>query len=310
MIPYLLLILGIILLVKGADWLIDGSISIAKKFGISPLILGLTVVAFGTSMPELILTLFSSIGGLENIALGNVIGSNVANLFLVLGLIAIIFPIKIHKNAIKLDLPFSIISTLILLITVICFPATTKTVGIVFILLFFSYLYYRVKNSKKTPFFNAKGIHKDWKIVLLLLIMGSFSLYFGGKLTVEGIIFISTQLGLSEFLISATAIALGTSLPELITSIKAALRKHPDLAIGNIMGSNIFNILWVLGLTSLIVPITLPPLIKLDLLLLFVFSLILFGFLFLGERYKLKRKEGIILVLLYVIYVLSVIFRG
>jgi cation:H+ antiporter len=309
MLPYLLLTLGIILLMKGADWLIEGSVSIAKKLGISSLIIGLTVVAFGTSMPEFVLTLFSSLEGSENIALGNIIGSNLANILLVLGLAAVIFPIKFRKNAIKLDLPFSLISALILLVTVISFIETSKIIGIFFILIFFSYVYYRIKSSKKTVFIATEKIQKDWKIALLLIV-GSFSLYFGGKLTVEGIIFISQKLGLSEFLISATAIALGTSLPELITSIKAALKKHPDIAVGNIIGSNIFNILWVLGLASLIVPIKLPSLIKVDLILLVISTLILFGFLFLGKKNKLERREGIVLLLLYLHYILLVIFRG
>jgi len=309
LLEYILFALGIVLLIKGADWLIDGSVSIAKRLGISRLIIGLTIVAFGTSMPEMIVTLFSSVQGLENIALGNIIGSNIANLLLVLGLTALIFPIKINKYAIKIDLPFSLIAALILLVTVIIFPATNKIVSITFLLLFSIYIYSRVKNSKKYPVNNHHEKKQDWKIAILL-ILGSFALYLGGKLTVEGILFISNQLGLSQFLISATAIAVGTSLPELITSLRAAIKKHPDLAIGNIIGSNIFNIFWVLGLASLIKSIALPTIITMDLLFLSSVTILLFTFLYIGKRNKLDRLEGFALLVLYIIYISLVIMRG
>lgn len=303
-----LFVLGIALLIKGADWLIEGSTSLARKLGISSLIIGLTVVAFGTSMPELVISLFSTVNQTEGITLGNIIGSNISNILLILGLTAVVTPILINKSLIKLDLPFSLISALILLITVIVFPQTNKAVGVTFLVIFSFYVYYRVMNTEKTPPLK-KQVTKDWKIGFFLF-MGSLALYFGGRLTVNGVVFVARNFGLSDFLISATIIAVGTSLPELVTSIKAAMKKDADLAIGNLIGSNIFNIFWVLGISALIKPIILLPIIKFDLLFLCFVTLLIFAFLYIGNRNKLDRFEGMILLILYLMYVIFLINRG
>ena len=309
MIPeYLPFILGIILLIKGADWLIDGSTALAKKLGISSLIIGLTVVAFGTSLPELLVTVFSVIKESEEIVLGNIIGSNISNLLLILGLTALITPLVIRKNTIKIDIPFSLLAALVLLVTVISFTTTTKFIGLIFLILFSLYLYLRIKLIKKNNKIIFKK-NKDWKIFLYILI-GSVALYFGGKFTVEGIIPLSQKLGISEFLISATILAIGTSLPELVTSLRAVYKKNPDIAVGNIIGSNIFNIFWVLGIGALIKPIFLPKIILLDIFFLSFVTLLTFAFLYIGKTKKLTKIEGAVLLILYFMYISFIIFRG
>jgi cation:H+ antiporter len=321
MIEYLLLIMGLFLLLKGADLLIDGSSSIAAKFKISYLVVGLTIVAFGTSLPELLINIFAAFKGSSEIALGNIIGSNLANILLILGIGALMYPIKITKTTIWKEIPFSILAVVLLIIFSnyyifdgIIQDKLLRVHGIILIFFFIIFLYY-VLEIAKTDKKNMKLIDSKIKIysnkkTYLMIFLGLIGLYFGGKFTIESTIIIAKNIGFSEYFISATIIALGTSLPELITTIIAVFKKKIDLAIGNVIGSNIFNIFWVLGITSVIKPIIFPSIIFIDLMILLIASFLLFLFMFVGSRHSIDKWQGILFIIMYLGYIIFLIFRG
>tara|TARA_Y100000310_G_C20696023_1_gene825808 strand:- start:2713 stop:3660 length:948 start_codon:yes stop_codon:yes gene_type:complete len=315
MIEYLLLLLGFILLIKGAQYFIDGASYLAKRLGISPLIIGLTVVAFGTSMPEFIINIFSAIEGSTEIALGNIIGSNISNTLLILGISAIFVPLLVHKSTVWNEIPLSLFATvlLFLLINDSLFGYTSKLGvldGLIMLSLFFYFLYYIYSSAKRNNKFKME-IQKHNEFIIAIMILGGLvGIFFGGDLIVKNALIVAAGLGISEFLISATLVALGSSLPELVVSLVAIFKKNVDLAVGNIIGSNMFNILYVLGVTSLINPIILPGFVNLDLIFLIVITALLFVFMFTGKKHKLERWEGVIFILLYIAYVSFIIFRG
>lgn len=316
-ITYILFVLGIILLIKSAQWLVGGASSLAKKLGVSTLVIGLTVVAFGTSMPELIVNILAAINNAPGIAFGNIIGSNMSNILLVLGATAIIYNLRIEKTIIKRGIPFAFLSIILLFILANngarIVSRLDGVIMLIFFIIFLYYTYHVFKSSKanKKKQKSKTKVQKHSNFIITLMILGGLiGLYFGGKWTVDGAILIAQQFGLSQFLISATIIAIGTSLPELITSITAVLKKDSDMAIGNIIGSNIFNILWVFGITSIISPIKTPSFINLDMIILAVATLVLFLFMFLGKKEKLERTQGIILVLFYIAYIVFIVLRG
>jgi len=318
-----LFILGIILLIKGADWLVDSASSLAKKFGVSTLIIGLTVVAFGTSMPELVVNVIAAIKGASGVAFGNIIGSNISNILLVLGITALITNVRAHYSTVWKEIPFALLSVLVLFVlsnkiingTRILF--LDRADGLIMLFFFGIFLYYaneliyirKLKKKKEKKVKTEIPKLKSKKLVLYF-ILGLISLYLGGKWVVDGAVFIAQGFGLSEFLISATIIAIGTSLPELVTSVTAALKKDVDLAIGNIVGSNIFNILWILGFTSLISPIKIPSFINLDIAFLLITTLLLLLFMFTGKKQEIERKHGVLFILLYIFYIAFLIIRG
>jgi len=316
------LIIGILFLIKGADWLVDSSSSLAKKFKISTLIIGLTVVAFGTSMPELIVNIFAALKGANEIAFGNIIGSNISNILFVLGVTALICNIRVHYSTVWKEIPFALLSVLALFILSnkflngIKILSLNRSDGLILLFFFGIYLYYANeliyinKLKKKKEKIKTKIKILSNKKIIFYLFSGIMLLYLGGTLTVNNSIYIAEKLKLSQFLISATIIAIGTSLPELITSITAALKKDIDLAIGNIIGSNIFNILWVLGFTSLITPITIPNFINIDFAFLLIATLLLFLFMFSGKKQELERKHGVLFILLYILYIVFIVLRG
>ncbi|MFP4403589.1 MAG: calcium/sodium antiporter [Nanoarchaeota archaeon] len=325
MFEYLFLIVGIFLLLKGANYLVDGASIFAQKIKVSALIIGLTIVAFGTSMPELIVNIFATLKNSNGIILGNIIGSNLANILLVFGICAIIYQIKLKKTTIWKELPFSVLAVVLLLIFTNYFIIDSivqnkilRIHGLIMLLFFIIFLYYVFEIAKKDrESFKEITNNIDKKIVefsntktFFLIIIGIISLYFGGKLTVQGAIIISQNLGISEFLISATIIAIGTSLPELITAIVAIMKKKVNLAVGNIIGSNIFNILWVLGITSIIKPIAFPEFIFIDLMALLIASFVLFTFMFIGNKHSIDKWQGVLLILIYILYVSYIIYRG
>lgn len=321
MIEYILFVVGIGILIKGADYLVEGSSSLAKKFKIPTLVIGLTIVAFGTSMPELIVNIIAALNGATEVAFGNIIGSNIANILLVLGIVAIINPIKVERSTIWKEIPFALLAVVVLfvvsnylLIDNINITSLTKVSGLIMLCFFVIFIYYTVnlaKNSKKQLDDKELKIQKLSNLKIFLMILGGLvGLYFGGKWVVEGAVFVAQQFGLSEFLISATIIAIGTSLPELVTGIKAAKRKDTGLAVGNIVGSNIFNIFWILGITALIAPVAIPSFINLDILLLGIASFLLFIFLFIGKKHELERWQGWMFILLYSAYIVFLILRG
>jgi len=315
---YLLIIAGLIVLVKGADCLIDGSVAIAEKIRIPKIIVGLTIVAFGTSLPELLVNIISASRGSTEIAFGNVIGSNIANTLLILGIASIIKSIQIKKSTVWKEIPFSLLGTIVLmviandlLIDKIGASSLTRIDGIVLILFMSIFMYYLLSTAitnkeRLTPRINKK-IH-PYKVVIMIS-LGLLGLYFGGEWTVSSAINISRKFGASEFFISSTLIAIGTSLPELVTSVKATLRGNSDLAVGNIIGSNIFNIFWILGITSIIHPVGFQASINFDLIFLIIASIVLFIFIFIGNKHRLDRWQGAIFICAYIVYIGSLILR-
>jgi cation:H+ antiporter len=315
MIEYIILIAGIILLVKGADFLVDGSSSLAHKYGVSSLFIGLTVLAFGTSLPELIVNIIAALKNSGEIAFGNIIGSNMSNILLVLGISSLLITIKVSKTTIKKEIPFSIIAVLLLMIFSIYWDGINKlsmTEGLILISGFGYFMYYVIKMAK-----NDITLQENIKVnikklsnfkIWSMIIGGLIILYLGGQWTVNNAIIIAKNFGMSEFFISATIIAIGTSLPELVTCVVAALKKELNMVVGNVVGSNIFNILWVLGLTSLITPVAIPINIIYDLIILLVVSLILFFFAY---KYKeINKIHGVIFVSMYLLYLIFLIYRG
>ncbi|NCN51839.1 calcium/sodium antiporter [archaeon] len=321
MIEYILFVLGIFLLIKGADYLVEGSSSLAKKLGVPTLVIGLTIVAFGTSIPELVVNVLASIKGSGEVAFGNIIGSSMANLLLILGIAAIITNLKIQRSTIWKEIPFSFLAVLILLIFSSVFlldnlkiNSLLRTEGIILLFFFALFIYYVVglvkKNKENLEDKKIEVIAHPYWIISLMILGGLVGLYFGGKWTVDGAVSIARTFGLSEFLISATIIAIGTSLPELFTTIVATRKKDIDLAVGNIVGSNIFNVFWILGVTSVIKPIPFPNFISVDLLILLFATLLLFIFMFVGKKHELDRWQGILFLILYISYLAFLIVRG
>lgn len=315
---FILLVVGFVLLIKGADVLVDGSASIAKKFGLSSLMIGLTIIAFGTSAPELIVNIFSSIAGSSDIGMGNIIGSNISNILLILGIAAIITNLEVADSIVKKQIPFSILAVLALfflindsLINNIGQNGLYRSGGLVLLLFFGIFLYYTFSLAKEEKIEAEEEIKNLSNIkAFFFIILGILALFVGGKLIVDNASAIAISAGLSEAFIGLTIVALGTSLPELAASIVAARKNQIQMAVGNVIGSNIFNLLWVLGLSALIKPIEFNPDLNFDIIFLILVSLLLFVLIYTGKKLKFTRKEGYVLVALYLIYIISISFRG
>lgn len=313
------LIIGFCLVIKGADLLVDGSSSLAKKLKVSALAIGLTVVAFGTSMPELVVNIIASIQGNAEIAIGNILGSNIANILLILGISALIYPLAVTKGTVWKEIPFSLLAALMIgvmandyLIDRVNFSVLTRTDGLALISFFIIFMYYIFGISK------GKGANKDdvkikeYNITksIFLIFLGLVGLVIGGKLLVDNAVILAQALGVSASLIGLTIVAVGTSLPELATSTVAAYKHNVDIAVGNVVGSNIFNIFWVLGLSSLIKPLPFLPQNNLDILMVIFASLLLFTFMFIGQRRILERWQGGMFIILYIGYIVFLIIQG
>jgi len=313
------LVVGLVLLVYGADSLVRGASSVAKKVGLSDLFIGLTVVAFGTSLPELTANIFATLRGSFDIAVGNIVGSNIANILLVLGVAAVIYPLAVHKSTVSRQIPYNLLAIFVLFILandtlLIASPQSliSRVDGLIMIIMFGIFLYYTFINSRVSG-----GDQEDIKVKrysyatsLGLVIGGIVMLTLGGRWVVDGAVAIAEIFGISQALIGLTIIAVGTSLPELFTSAIAAFKKNSDIAIGNIIGSNIFNIFWVLGVSSLIRPLVFSTLLNYDILIFAGASTILLLFMFVGKRNVLQRWQGAVLIILYVIYIIYLILRG
>jgi len=322
----ILFILGFIFLFKGADILVDGSSSIAKKYGISSFFIGLTVVAFGTSTPELVISTLASIKGSSGIALGNIIGSNISNTLLILGVCAIIAPLIVKRATVNKEIPFSLLAVLAVgilandfLIERILPNGLTRIDGLILILFFIIFIYYTfgITKDKENIFQKTVGEIKQEKpkeyshfMAIIMIIIGLVGLAVGGRWIVNGAIMFAHALGISEALIGLTVVAIGTSLPELVASATAAYKGRTDIAVGNVVGSNIFNLLWVLGLSSTISAIGYNAILNIDMLILLGVTILLLFLIYMGRKNILGKREGSVLLFLYLGYIIFLIYRG
>jgi cation:H+ antiporter len=304
----IILIVGLLLLVKGADWLVDGASVLAKKHNVSDLAIGLTIVAFGTSAPELVVNSVASTGGYPDIVFGNVIGSNNFNLFVILGIAGIITPLTVQSSSVWKEIPFSFLAAIILLVMVNNYfsgtePGLSMIEGFGLLVCFGAFLYYVFTQLKSEPASEEIETKVYSNLKIWLLIFGGLAgLVLGGKLVVDNAVVIAQSLGVSEKIIGLTIIAAGTSLPELATSVVASMKKNNDIAIGNIIGSNIFNIFLILGVSSIISPLSFQISFNTDIYILLGGTLFLFIAMFTGKRKSLDRWEAIFLLLTYIGY--------
>lgn len=307
------IILGFILLIKGADFLVDGSSKIAKKFHIPEIIIGLTIVSIGTSMPELFVSITSAIEGYPDMAVGNVIGSNLCNLLLILGLSAVIQTIEFKKETRLIETPLTLLVTIILFVLCNIGADITRGEGIFLICLFVLFIIYTIYMGKKGEEFENKDIlvevqtNKNYSTMksIFLIVLGIIGLKIGGDLVVNHSITIAKALNISEKVISLTIIAIGTSLPELVTSVTAAFKGDSDIAIGNILGSNIFNILLILGVSSVITPIKYSVSYNNQILVLIIGTILLLLFPFIGAKNKMTRTNGFAYLVIYAVYMIG-----
>lgn len=302
----ILLAVGLYLLIKGADWLVTGASSIARKHQISDLAIGLTIVAFGTSAPELVVNVTASIENHQGLVLGNIIGSNNFNLFLILGIAGLITPLIVQSSTLFKEIPISFIAGLIVLFLANKFvfqsEILTRIDGIILLVLFIIFLVYVYTQLKREPVLEEviESYVPKWKL-WGLIVLGLIALIAGGKMVVTSAVFMATSLGLSEKLIGLTIIAAGTSLPELATSVVAAIKKKSDIAIGNIIGSNIFNLFFILGISAVVRPIAYDTRFNLDIYLLLGGTAFLFIFLYFGKK-KLRRLTAALLLITFLSY--------
>ncbi|MDH4263193.1 MAG: calcium/sodium antiporter [Spirochaetia bacterium] len=307
MLTYILFIIGFIILIKGADFLVDGSASIAKKLNISSIVIGLTIVAFGTSAPEFIVNIYAAFQGKSEIAIGNILGSNIANILLVLGISSIIYPITVKKNTVSKEIPLSLLAIIILgflasdkLIDGADFSALTRIDGIILLCFFSIFFYYTfgiTKTDEDIVEEDSINIYSYSKAILYIL-LGLAGLVTGGKWIVDGAVKIAESFHVSQSLIGLTVVAIGTSLPELATSAVAAYKKQSDIAIGNVVGSNIFNIFWVLGASSVIRPLPFNASSNTDVAMTIYASVLLFLFMFIGKKRIIEKWQGVFMVFL------------
>ncbi len=304
--PYLLLVLGFVFLIKGADLFVDGSSSIAKHMKIPSVIVGLTIVAMGTSAPEASVSITAAIAGNSDISLGNIVGSNIFNFLVVIGVSAMIFPIISHKDIIKRDLWWNLGITGLLLVLMLD-NKIGRIDGIILLLGMALYLFVVIRNALKNRTEESKEELISVPKSIIFMIIGLAAIICGGNFVVDNASIIAKSLGLSETLIGLTIVAIGTSLPELVTSITAAKKKEAGIALGNAVGSNIFNILFILGASSALTPINVAPELFIDTIILIAVGIMIFIFAYTGK--KTNRTEGIICTLLYVAYTAYIIIR-
>lgn len=317
MLTYILFALGFVFLVKGADFLVEGSSSIAKKLGISDLVIGLTIVSFGTSAPELVVNIMASVKGASDIGIGNIIGSNIANIFLILGVSGLIYPLAIKKTTTWKAVPLNLLAVIVLFFMAndvffdgAAFSSLGRIDGLLlmaFFLIFMSYTISLAKTEKQEKEdYNGRPIY----LALLMTIGGIIGLAYGGQWVVDGAVAIAESFGLSQALIGLTIVAIGTSAPELATSAVAAYKHKNDIAIGNVVGSNLFNIFWVLGLSAIIRPLPIASAVNVDFGVLLLATIMLFAFAFTGRKNHIDRAEGAIFITCYVAYIIFLVIRG
>lgn len=316
MITYILFVIGFVILILGAKFLVDGASSIGVKAGLSQLIIGLTIVAFGTSLPELVINIFASLKGSSGLAIGNVLGSNIMNTLLIVGITAIIYPIKVDNVVSKRDSWINLLAILLVAILAndLLFGKSEKIIdrtdGIILLIFFVLMLYVLFSNfgGRNNSSNSAIRTFTYFKS-LIFIIIGSLGLFWGGKWIVSGATVIASGLGVTESVIGLTLIAIATSLPELVTSIVAALKKNTDIAIGNALGSNIFNIFLVLGTSATIHPINFESSLNVEIGILIIASLFLMFVIRMGNKKRtITRLEGVFLTLGYLVFLFWSIF--
>lgn len=319
---YLLFILGFVLLVKGADWLVDGASKIARAMGVSDLIVGLTIISIGTSVPELFVNVLSSLNGTPAIATGNVLGSNVANILLILGCTALIKPLPVQRQTVVSELPFSIAAALLLGFlanSILAYEQgdelyLSRGDGIIILFFFLLFAAYILMVAKGEPQSEAAveqaadKVNRSRQFGKILL--GIACLFLGGKWVVDGAVGMAQWMGMSEAFIGLTIVAIGTSLPEMVTSVRAAMKGNTDIAVGNVVGSNIFNILWILGLSSIITPLPFEVASNTDILVVVGASCLLLLAMIVGKRMVIHRIEGALFVVAYLLYLTFLLYRG
>lgn len=316
---YVLLIVGFALLIKGADFFVEGSSKIARLLKVPPMLVGLTIVAFGTSSPEATVSIIAAMEGNSAVSLGNVIGSNIFNITLVVGITAILNPLKVESETIRKEIPFTLLASVALWVVIsdIALQGAganliTRSEGIILLLFFAIFLYYIFEVARN----NRQNGNVDtgdttgvtWGKNILFTIGGLAGIIFGGDLVVDNATDIALSIGMSETLVGLTIVAVGTSLPELITSITAALKKESEIALGNIVGSNIFNILLVIGASATISPLAVDGKIFFDLIFMILFTFVLL--IFSRSKYTISKKEGAILAVVYIAYLIYIIIRN
>lgn len=314
---YILLIIGFVLLIKGADFFVDGASGIAHLMRISPLLVGLTIVAFGTSAPEATVSIIAAVGGSSDISIGNIVGSNILNASLIVGVAAFLYPLKVETQTIKKEIPFTLLSGGVLLI--LMSDIVLRGLGnhldrsdglilLVFLSIFLYYVFEVAKNNREQTHRDVEPSGESWGKSLLFILGGLVGILFGGNMVVTNATTIAYSLGMSEALVGLTVIAIGTSLPELVTSITAALKKQSEIALGNIVGSNIFNILFVLGITSTISPLAVNDKVFADVFVMLILTVLLL--IFSRTNFKIGKREGIVLVIAYILYLVYIILRN
>lgn len=306
----IILVIGFFLLIKGADFFVEGSSSVAKLLRVPSIIIGLTIVAMGTSLPECAVSVTASLSGNNALAVSNVIGSNIFNLLVVCGFCALFTPLAVQKDTIKRDIPFSLICTIVMLILGWISMSLGHLDGVIFLVIFAGFIIMMVRSA-----LNARSEAQDgdeievlpvWKCIVYI-IGGAIAIKYGGDFVVDGASFIASAMGLSQNLIGLTIVALGTSLPELVTSIVAAKKDEVDMAVGNVIGSNVFNILFVLGIAATISPVAFIFENVIDIIVLIAVTLIIWFFAW--SKNEINRKEGVAMLALYVIYMVYIIVR-
>lgn len=311
----LLIIVGLGILIAGADWLVKGASAVARSLGIPALVVGLTVVSFGTSAPELTVNLYSAFTGATDLAIGNIIGSNIANILLILGITVLITPLRVQSSTVKWEIPLALVAAMLVygmgrdvLLDGAAADVITRSDGLALIGFFAVFLFYVFALAKSDALAvpdedesEEKSMSLVWAIGLI--VAGLAALIFGGRIFVDNAIILAQVIGLSEAVIGLTVVAIGTSLPELATSVVAAMKKQIDIAVGNIVGSNIFNIFWILGATAVIAPLPVSAGFGVDALVMVAATLALFFALFVGTRHQLDRWQGIVFICAYIGYV-------
>lgn len=309
-----LLLVGFVLLIKGADFFVEGSSSVAKSLRIPSMIVGLTIVAMGTSLPELAVSVTASLAGNNALAVSNVIGSNIFNLMLVCGACALFAPLIVQKNTLKKEIPLSVVCVVLLLVLGLFGMEIGRTDGVILLILFIGFLAWMVKSALKAHVESANleesdneyKIYPAW-VCVIYIVGGAIAIKFGGDFVVDGASAIAMKAGLSQNLVGLTIVAMGTSLPEFVTSVVAARKNEVDMAFGNVIGSNIFNILFILGVTATISPVAFIMENVVDSVILLIVSILVWVFAW--SRLHIEKKEGIVLLACYAGYLIYICMR-